>query len=133
MIEAQKTSVLLVDDDKFLLDMYSTKFAAAGYTVQACLSAKQALEVLRGGFSPSVILFDITMPEMDGFAFLKAVSDGKLGVGALKIALTNQSDEAEKAKASELGASSYIIKASMIPSEVVNIVGEELAKKTKNG
>ena len=133
MIEPAKTSVLLVDDDKFLLDMYGMKFSAAGYTVEACLSAKQALEILRGGFSPVVVLFDITMPEMDGFAFLKALSDEKLAGSALKIALTNQGDDAEKAKASELGANSYIIKASMIPSEVVNTVGEELAKKAKNG
>lgn len=129
MIDATKTTVLLVDDDKFLLDMYGMKFIAAGYSVEACLSAKQALEILRGGFSPAVILFDITMPEMDGFAFLKTVSDEKLAVQALKIALTNQGDDAEKAKASELGADAYIIKASMIPSEVVNTVGEELAKK----
>ena len=133
MIDAQKTNVLLVDDDKFLLDMYSMKFTGAGYTVEACLSAKQALEILRGGFVPAVILFDITMPEMDGFAFLKALSDGKLAASALKIALTNQSGDAEKAKASEFGAPVYIIKASMIPSEVVNTVGEELAKKAKNG
>jgi CheY-like chemotaxis protein len=133
MTDTPKTNVLLVDDDKFLLDMYSMKFTGAGYSVEACLSAKQALEILRGGFVPAVILFDITMPEMDGFAFLKALSDGKLGESALKIALTNQTDEAEKAQAAQLGASKYVVKASMIPSEVVNTVGEELAKKSKNG
>ena len=125
----EKATILLVDDDKFLVDMYSQKFAGAGYTVQACLSAKEALQLLREGFAAGVVLFDITMPDMDGFAFLKALSDESLAKGALKIALTNQGDDAEKAKASELGASRYILKASMIPSEVVNAVGEELAKK----
>lgn len=133
MTDTQKTNILLVDDDKFLLDMYSMKFAAAGFAIEACLSAKQAIEILRGGFKPAVILFDITMPDMDGFAFLKALSDEKLGDSSLKIALTNQSDEMEKAKAAELGASAYVIKASMIPSEVVNTVNEELAIKAKNG
>jgi CheY-like chemotaxis protein len=129
--DATKANVLLVDDDKFLLDMYGMKFAAAGYRVEACLSPKQALEILRGGFLPDVILFDIIMPEMDGFAFLKALADEKMGVSALKIALTNQSDETEKKKAAEMGASRYIIKASMIPSEVVSTVGDELAKRAK--
>ena len=128
MIDAQKGTLLIVDDDKFLLDMYCMKFTASGFTVEACLSTKQALEVLRGGFQPSAILFDITMPELDGFAFLKMMADEHLAPQALKIALTNQSDESEKAKASELGASRYIVKASMIPSEVVNTVIEELAK-----
>ena len=127
-----KGKILLTDDDKFLLDMYSMKFTGAGYAVEACLSVKQALEILRAGFAPDVVLFDLTMPEMDGFAFLKALGDEKLAASAIKIALTNQNDEAEKAKAAELGASRYIIKASMIPSEVVNTVGEELAKNPHN-
>ncbi len=125
---AKKAAILLVDDDKFLLDMYGMKFSQNGYTVETCLSAKQALGIVRGGFKPEVILFDLTMPELDGFSFLKALSDERLAEGALKIALTNQSDESERTKAAELGASGYIVKASMIPSEVVNTVNEELAK-----
>jgi len=130
---AAKGTVLLVDDDKFLLDMYGMKFSGAGYTIQACPSAKDALGILRGGFNPDVILFDITMPELDGFAFLKALSDEKLATKAIKIALTNQSDEAERTKAMELGAMRYIVKASMIPSEVVNTVQEELSKVSAKG
>lgn len=125
---AKKGAILLVDDDKFLLDMYGMKFSQNGYTVETCLSAKQALGILRGGYKPEVILFDLTMPELDGFAFLKALSDEHLAEGVIKIALTNQSDDAEKIKAAELGASGYIVKASMIPSEVVNTVNAELAK-----
>jgi CheY-like chemotaxis protein len=132
MSDAQKVSVLLVDDDKFLLEMYGMKFSGAGYAIQTCLSAAQALELLRGGFSPAVILFDITMPDTDGFAFLKELSDRGLAPSALRIALTNQSDETEKKKVFDLGASAYIVKATMIPSEVVNTVAKELAKKGKN-
>lgn len=124
----KKGTILLVDDDKFLLDMYGMKFSQNGYTVETCLSANEALTSLRAGFKPDVILFDLTMPELDGFAFLKKLSDDRLAEGALKIVLTNQSDESEKAKAMELGAMKYIVKASMIPSEVVGMVSEELAK-----
>lgn len=125
---SDKQNILLVDDDKFLVDMYSMKFTAAGYAVQACLSGKDAVAAIQGGFDPTVILFDVTMPDMDGFAFLQALRDQKLATGALKIALTNQNSEQEKAKANELGAVSYIVKASMIPSEVVAAVAAELAK-----
>jgi ActR/RegA family two-component response regulator len=38
----QNKSIVLVDDDKFLLDMYSMKFQQAGWAVQACLSVKAA-------------------------------------------------------------------------------------------
>jgi CheY-like chemotaxis protein len=133
MTDATKGNVLLVDDDKFLVQMYGAKFTAAGYTVQVCLSGKDALDAIHAGFAPAVILFDITMPEMDGLTFLKTLSDAKLAPAALKIALTNQSDDAEKAKAGELGATGYIVKASVIPSEVVNTVSAELAKHKPAG
>lgn len=120
--------ILLVDDDKFLVDMYGLKFTAAGFAAHICLSAKDALEVLRGGLKPVAVLVDLTMPEMDGFEFLQTLRDEHLGGDALKIALTNQGEEGDKTKAAELGVCRYIIKASMIPSEVVNTVVEELGR-----
>lgn len=120
--------IVLVDDDKFLLDMYSMKFQQAGWTVQACLSVKSALEKLRGGLKPDAVAFDLIMPEMDGFTLLQSIRDEKLAVGAKLVALTNQSDEAEQQKAKDLGADKYIIKASMIPSEVVAAITDEVSK-----
>ena len=127
---AGKGTILLLDDDKFLVDMYGLKFSNAGYSVQICLSGKDALQLLRDGLKPSAILFDITMPEMDGFEFMQQLVSEHLAANALKIALTNQNDEAEKDRAAKLGVVRYIVKASAIPSEVVNIVGEELGKHT---
>jgi DNA-binding NarL/FixJ family response regulator len=48
---------------------------------------------------------------------------------AKKIALTNQQSEAEQAKAKELGCDEYIIKATMIPSEVVATVRDVIARQ----
>ncbi len=124
----RKGTILILDDDQFLLGMYATKFSGAGYTVEACISGTAALEILRGDFKPDVILFDITMPELDGFSFLKTLLDEHLAPDARKIALSNQSDEREKTEALKLGAVRYIVKASMIPSEVVSAVEEELTK-----
>ncbi len=112
-------TILLVDDDKFLLDMYAMKFSKGGFEVHACLSVKEALDVLKHGFDADAIVFDLTMPEMDGYALLQALRDQKLGAGAKKIVLSNQATDAEKAKAMELGAEEFLVKATMIPSEVV--------------
>lgn len=121
--------VLLVDDDKFLLDMYAMKFTSEGFAVQACLSVRDALSLLKqGSFAPRAILFDLTMPESDGYDFLQELSKEKLGGDALKIALTNQASDAEQKKAFELGADHFLVKATMIPSEVVNTVKTALSK-----
>ncbi|HEY4522617.1 MAG TPA: response regulator [Candidatus Paceibacterota bacterium] len=122
MSDAPKINILLVDDDKFLLDMYSMKFVQRGYNVQSSLSASDAIDCLRQGYVPDAIVFDITMPEHDGFWFLQTLESEKLAHNAKKIALTNQSSDSEKTKAKELGADIYIVKATMIPSEVVNTV-----------
>jgi DNA-binding response OmpR family regulator len=122
-------AVLLIDDDKFLLDMYAMKFTAEGFAVQACLSARDALTILKEGkFTPAAILFDLTMPECDGYEFLQKLSQDHLGGGAMKFALTNQSSDAEKKKAIELGADHFLVKATMIPSEVVNTVKTALSQ-----
>ena len=126
-----KRSVLLVDDDKFLLDMYSTKFTQAGFTVHASLSVANALEALRGGYKPDAVVFDLVMPQEDGFSLMEKIRSEKLATDAVLIPLSNQSDETEKKRALELGATHYIVKASMIPSEVVEAIGEEIKKNKK--
>jgi CheY-like chemotaxis protein len=127
----EKKVVLLLDDDKFLLDMYSMKFQQQGYTVQAFLSANDALTALRAGFSPDVMLFDLVMPEKDGMSFLTDVGSEKLAPHAIKIVLSNQNDDTERAKALELGAEQCIVKASAVPSEVVTIVEKAITSKRK--
>ena len=131
MTNALKGNVLFVDDDKFLADMYGMKFAGAGYGIHTCLSVSEALEALHGGFAADAIVFDILMPERDGFSLLETLKSERLVSRAALIALTNQSDDAEKRRAESLGVDRYIVKATMIPSEVVHAVEEEVAKKKK--
>lgn len=127
MADNKKYSILLVDDDNFLLQMYSLKFRAENFEVHTASSVKEALDVIRGGYTADAIAFDITMPEHDGFYLLETIRTEGLAKGAKLIALTNQQSEAEKAKALEMGAYEYIIKATMIPSEVVNTVRAALS------
>ena len=112
-------SVLLVDDDQFLLDMYAMKFSECGCDVHPISNPEAALEKLRDGLTPQVMLLDIMMPGMTGFDFLEKVRDEKLAEGAIIIMLTNQGQQEDIDKAMSLGADGYIIKASAIPSEVL--------------
>lgn len=126
---ASKGKVMLVDDDKFLLNMYAMKFSQSGYEVHACPSALEALDVLAKGFVPDAILFDLIMPDVDGFALLERIHSGKLAENALKVALSNQSGDEDQNHARDLGADLCLIKASLIPSEVVNTIDRELGKR----
>ena len=124
----KKQSVLLVDDDQFLLNMYSLKFTNSGFEVETVGSAVGALQKLRDGLTPSMVLCDLVMPSMDGLEFIKRMKEEKLSPSSAIVVLTNQSQSAEIEKAKELGVDGYIVKASTIPSEVVEEVKKILEK-----
>ena len=124
-----KGNVLLVDDDQFLLDLYATKFLRSGYDVHVYLSAEKALDDLRSGLKPDVIITDIVMAELDGFAFLQTVRSEHLADGTPRIVLSNQSTSADLTRAAQLGVARLIIKATMTANEVVAVVDQLIAKE----
>jgi two-component system chemotaxis response regulator CheY len=64
-----KASVLLVDDEENLREAVTFTLERSGFTVTGCRDALEALEWLRRGCSPDVILLDLIMPRMDGWEF----------------------------------------------------------------
>lgn len=115
-------SVLLVDDDQFLLNMYSIKFKKSGFAVETAVGGPDALGKLRNGLCPDILMLDVVMPAMDGLEFLENVKKEKLVPEALYIVLSNQGQSSDIERAKRLGVHGYIVKASTIPSEVVEEV-----------
>jgi CheY-like chemotaxis protein len=116
----KKYSVLMVDDDKFLLDMYRKKFEQKEIQPDLAVGSAEALQKLREGAKPDILVLDIIMPGMDGLELLETIRKEKLVPDSLIIMLTNESDSAKIEQAKALGVAGYIVKATSIPSEVVN-------------
>jgi DNA-binding response OmpR family regulator len=116
--------VFLVDDDTFLLNMYSLKFSKSGFEVNTAQNGADAIKKLKEGYVPDVLVLDIIMPGMDGVALLSEIRSQKLVPNATIIMLTNQSESSDIEKAKNLGIDGYIVKATTIPSEVVEDVLE---------
>lgn len=127
--------ILIVDDDNFLLDMYSLKFSKSNFEVTAAAGPEIALEKLHGGLEPDVMLLDIVMPVMDGFELMEKMKEEGLASNAIKIVLSNRGQPSDIARGEALGASGYIVKASSTPTEVIekvqNIINEK--NNLKNG
>lgn len=68
----QPQTILIVDDDPGILDLHSRLVAQTGRQVLTARNGRAALEVLEHTH-PDLILLDLTMPEMDGFAVLDAL------------------------------------------------------------
>lgn len=111
--------VLIVDDDKFLLDMYRKKFEHKGLKVDVAIGSEEALAKLRGGLTPDILILDIIMPGMDGIQLLQVIRKEKLIPDTDIIMLTNESDQDKIKQAKALGTKGYLVKAMNIPSDVV--------------
>lgn len=120
----KKYKVLIVDDDKFLLDMYCKKFEHDGAEVDVGVGPEEALNKLRGGYSPDILVLDIIMPGMDGIELLETIRKEKLVPNATVVMLTNESNRERIEKAKTLGINGYIVKATTIPTEVVAKIKE---------
>ena len=132
-IEQKKYNVYIIDDDKFLLDMYSMKFTEKGFEVGVAFGSIEALEKLKSGFKPDIILLYIVMPTMDGFELLSEIKKNGYAEGAVVVILSNLGQQEDVEKGTQLGADGYIIKASSTPTEVVEKVLNIAKKKTPPG
>ncbi len=129
---SKKYTVLIVDDDKFLLGMYQKKFEHDGALVDVAVGSEETLTKLRGGAKPDIIILDIIMPGMDGLELLKVIRKEKLVPDSIIIMLTNESDQKKIEEAKSLGIKGYIVKATSIPTEVVEKVWEIAKLKIEN-
>lgn len=65
----QERAVLVVEDDSDVLDFLALLLLDAGYRVRTAVDGREALDVI-SGWRPDLILLDLMMPKMDGWAFL---------------------------------------------------------------
>lgn len=121
--------ILIVDDDKFLLNMYSIKFQKEKFDVTVAGDGLEAFNKLKEGYVPDAIVLDIVMPVMDGLEFLEKIRSENLAKDATLLILSNQGQSSDIDKAKRLGIDGYIVKATTIPSEVVTEVQRMLANK----
>ena len=128
-MEGEKRKILIVDDDNFLLDMYAFKFSQNNFEVFTAHSGLQAIEKLKDGVNPDIIMLDIIMPEMDGFEMLEKINTDKLSEKSVKIILSNKGQQSDIDQGMALGAAGYIVKVNSTPAEVVEKVIEIFTSK----
>ncbi len=68
---ASRQIILVVDDDCDQRSAFGEMLTFAGYEVVIACDGQEALELLRGGLRPTVIVLDLAMPRMSGWAFLE--------------------------------------------------------------
>lgn len=107
MSEAQK--ILVVDDDPYILMSLEFLMKKNGYDVIVARNGTEALDLLEKRV-PDLVLLDIMMPDVDGYAICKHIKSNKKLKEAKVVFMSAKSKEADIQKGLDLGASLYITK-----------------------
>lgn len=125
------SKILLVDDDKMLIDLYKERFEIAGFEVETGRNGEEAIRKARE-YKPDIILLDIMMPKVDGYQALASIKSDPETKDIPVIILSALMRDVNKSRAMEVGAESYIIKSECMPGDVIKKIEQALEKsKTK--
>ncbi len=100
--------VLIVDDSATILLSLKTNLEIHGFKVEQAKNGKEALDKIKGGFKPDLIITDLNMPVMDGLEFIKNVRP-ILRFTPILI-LTTESEQSKRQEAKKLGATGWLVK-----------------------
>jgi len=128
----KKYTIVLADDDKWLLDLYSEKLRMEGFEVYTASSGKEAFEKIEQ-YKPNLVLSDVVMPGGDGFALLKKLRKNPLYTKLPVINLTNLSSDIDRKELEKLGSDGYLVKADFTPSQVVDKIRRLIDKLADEG
>lgn len=116
-----KHTILLVEDDPMIAQMYQTKFSMEGYDLLVTVDGQAGLDKAKE-MKPEVVLLDIILPKLDGFAVLKALKEDPTTKKIPVVLLTNLGQDEDVKKGKELGAEDYFVKSNHTPAEIVQKV-----------
>ncbi|MGB2868043.1 MAG: response regulator transcription factor [Bacteroidota bacterium] len=101
-------TILVVDDEKDIVDMLKYNLAKEGFSVLTAHNGKHALELAQK--KPDLILLDIMMPEMDGLEVVRQLKRAKTTESIPVLFLTAKGSETDEIVGLELGAEDYVVK-----------------------
>jgi DNA-binding response OmpR family regulator len=122
---ANSKKILIVEDEQLLNDVYQLVLTKNNFAVKGVYNGIEAFRAL-ATFNPDLILLDLLMPEMDGITFLQNFDKTIYG-GVKIIVYSNLYDSAKAAEVKQLGADDIVLKSSMTPDQLVDMISSQLA------
>jgi len=125
--------LLFIDDDRFLLDMYTKKFIDAGFTVETMRDANDHDETFVDAVfkvQPAMVITNLTMSGRDGLDAIKLLREDQRTKNMPIVVLTNRGMPNDINKAKKLNVQGYIVKATITPADVVKEVEKILKNDT---
>jgi DNA-binding NtrC family response regulator len=121
----QKNTVLIVDDDRAILESSQALVESAGYAVQTAETARDAIRKAKSDWF-DIALLDIKLPDMEGTELLKQLQEIKPRM--IKIMVTGSASLDNAIQSVNLGANAYIVKP-FNPADLLQVIDEKLKER----
>jgi len=117
--------ILLIEDDAFLIDVYTTKLKTEGFDIEVAVDGKEGLRKIKK-LKPDLLLLDIVLPNIDGWGILEEIKKTESLKDLKVIVLSNLAQKEDVEKGLALGATKYLIKSYYTPSQIVEEIKQVL-------
>ncbi|QCO17579.1 hybrid sensor histidine kinase/response regulator (plasmid) [Azospirillum brasilense] len=115
----RRPHILVVDDSITTRTLEKSILEAHGYRVTLCVDGREAVETLGELEDVNLIISDVEMPRMDGFALLQAVKGNPMTSDLPVILVTSRASDEDRERGLDLGADAYIVKTRFDQNELL--------------
>jgi len=122
-IKIAKKTIVIVEDESVLLKALNIELLNAGFEVLVAADGKSGLNLIKAN-KPDLVLLDLLLPKMDGYAVLTALKKDSKVKNIPVIILSNFGEPENIKKAMGLGAVDYFVKSSTDLGEVVKKINK---------
>ena len=119
--------ILFIEDDPLIIKIYTTRLTADGYQVLSAENGADGITLAEKEL-PDLIVLDIMMPKVDGFGVLQKLRSHPQLKDKPILVYSNLAQEEELNRARQLGATEFIVKANLSPTEMVAKIKQYLTK-----
>ena len=120
--------VFIIEDEIFLQGLEATRLKNEGYDILTAANGDDINKVLESKVKLDLVLLDLMLPDVDGFTVLEKMRKDENYKDVKVVIFSNLSEEADVAKAKQLGASDFMIKSNFDLGQLAEKVKELIGK-----
>ncbi len=129
----QDITILLVEDDKILQELYFERFIQAGFTVIQAFDGMQAIDKMDSHPEIKLVLLDLMLPRLSGYDVLAHIKQDADTRNIPVIIVSALADVDDQARGLQMGAADYITKGEMLPIAVIEKIKQYVLSVPRNG
>lgn len=127
-----KKTILLIEDDLSIIDVYTTAMKNAGIDMEVISWGNEAIKKIREmqegkREKPGLVLLDLILPDIDGMEVLEEIKGNAQTKDIIVFILSNYTNEKIE-QTDKIKADKFILKAEITPTQLVTLIKEQLKR-----